>query len=122
MRTKELEEYYTGYAHARIGIRSTRKNPQYVRGWEQGVQVDGELVDCASGHDYFAQALKAITGHAPPFPLPSHGTQYMVEEDYLVLQDWASDHANPTWATGLSMIEAAELIVSLAVENGNIQQ
>lgn len=36
------------------------------------------------------------------------------------LHEWCGYHARPDWATGLSMIEAAELIVRQAVENANI--
>jgi hypothetical protein len=38
------------------------------------------------------------------------------------LQDWCSMHARPHWATGLGLIEAAELIVQGAVENSNIEK
>jgi hypothetical protein len=53
--------------------------------------------------------------------VPPYGASEMGDE-VIDLQDWCSDNAQPDWATGLSMIEAAELIVSQALDNDNIER
>lgn len=45
----------------------------------------------------------------------SHSSQ-LSDEQFEELQNWCSYHANPSWATGLSMIDAADLIVKSAEE------
>jgi hypothetical protein len=70
--------------------------------------------------NYFQEALKTIVGKDPPMLVPPYGSKAMGDE-VLDLQDWCSDNARPEWATGLSMIEAAELIVDQALENANIK-
>lgn len=70
--------------------------------------------------NYFKEALESLIGKPCPIEVPRYGTTGMADEDILRLQDWCSDYAKPSWATGLSMIEASELIVQGAVENGNI--
>ena len=69
--------------------------------------------------NYFREALKAIIGKYPPMHVPPVGSMEMGDA-VVELQDWCSDNAQPKWATGLSMIEAAELIVDQAIENANI--
>jgi hypothetical protein len=71
--------------------------------------------------NYFREALKAIIGRYPPILVPPYGTSEMGDE-VIDLQDWCSDNAQPSWATGLSMIEAAELIVIQALDNDNIKR
>jgi hypothetical protein len=71
--------------------------------------------------NYFREALRAIIGKYPPMDVPPYGAQLMGDK-VTELQDWCSDNANPPWATGLSMIEAAELIVDQALENANIKR
>lgn len=71
--------------------------------------------------NYFREAIKVIVGKYPPMMVPPFGAKDMGDE-VVVLQDWCSDNARPSWATGLSMIEAAELIVDQAIENANIRE
>lgn len=71
--------------------------------------------------NYFQEAIQTIIGGAPPFEVPPYGVQGMGDE-VIALQDWCADNARPPWATGLSMIEAAELIVNQALENANIKR
>ena len=71
--------------------------------------------------NYFREALRAVVGLYPPLVVPPVGAKDMGDE-VIVLQDWCSDNARPRWATGLSMIEAAELIVDQAIENANIKK
>ena len=70
--------------------------------------------------NYFREALKILVGKYPPMLVPPFSAHDMGDE-VTELQDWCSDNARPAWATGLSMIEAAELIVDQAVENANIR-
>jgi hypothetical protein len=83
-------------------------------------QRNSQIVVQASP-SYFREALKAIIGKYPPMAVPPYGAEPMGDE-VVGLQDWCSDNANPPWATGLSMIEAAELIVQQAIENANIKK
>lgn len=71
--------------------------------------------------NYFKEALESLTGKKLPFRVPSYGASRMSGENQYKLQEWCVQNANPLWATGLSMIEAAELIVQSAVDNGNIE-
>lgn len=68
----------------------------------------------------FREALAAVVGKDPPDYVKGHGTLGLTDQQMLELQDWCSLNARPHWATGLSMIEAAELIVQGAIENANI--
>jgi hypothetical protein len=72
--------------------------------------------------NYFKEALEAITGKKCPMRVPRFGSSRMNDENQMKLQDWCVQVAQPPWATGLSMIEAAELIVKGALENGNISR
>lgn len=71
--------------------------------------------------NYFKNALESITGKKLPMRVPPFKASRMSDENQLKLQEWCVSNANPIWATGLSMIEAAELIVQSAIENGNIE-
>ena len=69
----------------------------------------------------FRDALIAITGADPPWSMIGVYCFDDIETEYQDdLSDWASANSRPRWATGLSMIESAELIVLQAVENCNI--
>lgn len=74
----------------------------------------------------FRDALKAITGQDPPDYVRGYNANDLsavVELDEL--QSWCSDaivDAGFEWMTGLGVIEAAELLVAGAVENGNIEK
>jgi hypothetical protein len=116
----QTTNYFQGYTDARLGSKRSKKNEHYLRGYLRGAAVSEPLVIASKGSNYFFQALAAITGCEPPFELPSTGTNGMPDQDYLELQDWASCYARPSWTTGLSTIEAAELLVAGAIENGNI--
>lgn len=71
--------------------------------------------------NYFREAIKTVVGKYPPMLVPPFGSKDMGDE-VMELQDWCSENARPAWATGLSMIEAAELIVDQAIENANIRE
>ena len=67
------------------------------------------------------EALQLITGVEPP--VYTHGafnSSELPEPQLLDLMDWCSLHARPMWATGIGTLDAADLIVSEAVMNGNI--
>lgn len=80
----------------------------------------------------FRDAIEVLVG---PLPLLTGKGNYPLREtldrvyssgelsdaDYSRLHDYCSGHRNPAWATGTSMIEAADLIVAQAVENANIK-
>jgi hypothetical protein len=66
------------------------------------------------------EVLKALVGKSPPDFVKGHDLKGLTDQQMLALQDWCSLNSRPKWATGLSIIEAAELIVAGAVENGNI--
>lgn len=72
--------------------------------------------------NYLKEALRALTGKRYPGKLPDYEANEVTMGCVALvkLQDWCSVNARPPWATGLSMIEAAELIVDQSVENGNI--
>jgi len=69
------------------------------------------------------EALVAITGKLPPAELDLDGIRHASELDDTksqFLSDWCTQNARPHWATGDSILEAAELIVLRAQENANI--
>jgi hypothetical protein len=68
------------------------------------------------------EALIAITGKKPPFDLRKIKRSGELEEALAIaLTDWCSLNANPCWATGTSILEAANLLVERALENGNLR-
>lgn len=67
------------------------------------------------------EALSAITGEVPPaYTHGAFSVADLTEAEMLTLQDWCCIHARPEWATGIGVLEAAELIVREAVDNANI--
>lgn len=71
----------------------------------------------------FSDAIEALVGEKPPLETQcAFDFNDLCESDKEWIQDWCSERASPHWATGLSMIEAAELIVAQAVENCNIRR
>ncbi|MEM9067123.1 MAG: hypothetical protein AAGE52_01415 [Myxococcota bacterium] len=69
------------------------------------------------------EALRALTGAEPPsFVGDAYSVSELDESLWTRLQDWCSDHARPEWACGISMMDAADAIVSEAVANGNISR
>lgn len=70
----------------------------------------------------FLEALQALVGKRPPaFCRGVYASRELDDDQIQRLQGWCADNARPAWATGLSMIEAADLIVDGAVENANIE-
>jgi hypothetical protein len=80
----------------------------------------------------FQNAIEAILGSLPLMTGTDNYPLAQSLEDILVskelpdqaisrLQDYCSLRANPAWATGESIIDAADLMVERAVENGNIK-
>lgn len=69
----------------------------------------------------FAEAIESIIGVPPPFDLSGVFYSHEIDdENFIKLQDWCSLHARPAWATGISMVDAADHIVKEAVANSNI--
>jgi len=69
-----------------------------------------------------ADALFAITGILPPaYTNGAFAARDLSEADMLDLQDWCGLHMRPDWSTGIGTLEAAELIVREAIDNGNIE-
>jgi hypothetical protein len=116
------EESFRGYADGRSHLKRRARNPTYSKYYDLGVIVVDPVVAAPKGEDYFGQVLELLTRRILPFEVPSLGTTGMVDQDLQILQDWCAYYAQPTWATGLSMIEAAELIVKGAIDNGNIRK
>lgn len=72
-------------------------------------------------YSFLRAALEQLVGKRCPYSVPMYSFLELNGSDEVTkIQDWCADNAKPPWATGLSMLEAAELIVSLAIENGNI--
>jgi len=70
------------------------------------------------------EALTQIMGRTPPGDLVE-GCYYdfnPLGDAVTKLQDWCASHAPITWMTGLGAIEAAELLVKGAIENGNLSR
>ncbi len=68
-----------------------------------------------------ADALEALLGIRPELTTSgAYSFNDLNNEDQEWIQDFCSFHCKPHWATGCSMLEAAELIVQQAVENANI--
>jgi hypothetical protein len=68
------------------------------------------------------EALVAITNQTPPFDLDGiMNSSDLPDTVALQLSDWCSLNANPEWATGSGILEAANLLVERALENGNIK-
>lgn len=71
----------------------------------------------------FAEALESVIGIRPPFDLDHvFSSSDICDDVFIKLQDWCALHARPSWATGISMIEAADIIVDGAICNSNIQK
>ncbi len=66
------------------------------------------------------EALLAVTGKEPPAYVKGHNILNLTDHQVMALQDWCSLNARPEWATGLSILEAAEMIVQGAIDNANI--
>jgi len=71
---------------------------------------------------YLKQALELIVGETCPVDVPQFKASGMMSDDFLALQDWASENVPVSWMTGIGVIEAAELLVQSALDNGNIDR
>ena len=68
-----------------------------------------------------ADALEAILGiTAPDYCQGIVNVSELADEEMLALCDWASGNARPIWATGESIVDAADLMVTRAFENDNL--
>ena len=71
---------------------------------------------------YFYQALCVMLDTPPPEELMHiKSIAELTEVQWDVLQAHAVDHSKLEWATGISIIEAAESIVDDAISNANIK-
>lgn len=87
--------------------------PKLRDGSELRVSIDGRC--------FLGEALEQLVGKKCPHKLPRYNFLEMNgSDDVAKIQDWCAANARPLWATGLSMMEAAELIVAQALENSNI--
>lgn len=84
------------------------------------IRKGGLRQDSDSGNP-IREAIRAVTGAEPPSFVVGHSLHGLSGEEKDGLQAWAASNARPEWATGLSMIEAAELIIRESVLNGNIE-
>lgn len=67
------------------------------------------------------EALIAITGKEPTLNLLNiKHLNELTPEDQNLLYEWCTQNRRPYWATGLGVLEAAELLVRTAIENANI--
>ena len=71
----------------------------------------------------FKEAIEALTGGTPKgVDLEGvYSQSELSDEDFTKLQDWCSCNSATWWATGISMIDAAESIVADAISNANIE-
>jgi hypothetical protein len=71
--------------------------------------------------DPLTEALAALATEAPPSFTRGHvDTSKMTDDQVESLQSWCVDHCKLVWSTGIGMMEAAELVVREAINNGNI--
>ena|ERR1700748_2929637 len=68
------------------------------------------------------EALKVLCKKEPPEYVKGYDIKNLTGFQVMELQDWCSINAHPEWATGLSMLEAAEMIVQSAIDNANIKK
>lgn len=98
-----------------------------------GADADGRLIDseCFGAtnrvaisrgkYSPFYDALVAITKSVPPIPMRGlYSSKELTDEEFELVQNWASDKAPIHWATGLSIIDCADLMVKSALENSSI--
>lgn len=73
-----------------------------------------------------AEAIAGIVGKVPPFHLDGIWQSKDIPDPIAAqLQDWCCNEVDKTrhlhWATGGSVIEAAELLLDRAIENANLK-
>lgn len=67
------------------------------------------------------EAIAALTDSEPPSFLDGiHYTRQLNDLQLVAIQDWCCMNTRIPWATGESVLDAADLIVDRAVENCNI--
>lgn len=64
--------------------------------------------------------LQQMTGCRPPKYVRGYSLSNLSDKESTALQDWAVNKVQPTWLTGIGLLEAAEQQVEEAVFNGNI--
>jgi len=70
---------------------------------------------------YFYQALEGLSKDKPPkFVENVEDSDELEDNEFNELQQWCLDNRRIPWATGISIIEAAESIVKNAIRNANI--
>lgn len=71
--------------------------------------------------DPLYEALAALTRAEPPEIVRGLiSAEELTDEQFSQLHDWAADNVVPDWATGIGLIDAAEMLVRSAIENQNI--
>lgn len=95
--------------------------PKLIRQIDSAHEVCNDLLNSERAPSPFRDALRAVSGAEPPAFVRGHSSQGYTDEENEKLQDWCGSHTRPHWATNLSMIDAAELIVESAVDNANIK-
>jgi hypothetical protein len=67
------------------------------------------------------EALYALTLAEPPeFITNQWWLGELLQSEVEALQQWCVNHARPSWATGISIMEAADRLVQEALDNGNL--
>lgn len=99
-----------------------RDAPKLIRAIDAAHETCDDLLNSDREPGPFREALRAICGAEPPAFVRGHSSEGYTDDENEELQDWVGKRpCRPHWATNLSMIEAAELIVASAVENANIE-
>lgn len=66
------------------------------------------------------EVLKQMCLRAPPSFVKGYDFTNLTDLEIMRLQDWASRYVQPSWLTGIGVLDAAEKQVEEAVANGNI--
>lgn len=108
---------------AALAVKATLKTfqagvPKLIQQIDAAFEVADQLLERPVSP--FRDALRALCGAEPPAFVRGHHSHDYTDDENEKLQDWCGMHCRPHWATNLSMIEAAELIVEGAVDNANI--
>jgi len=85
----------------------------------------GHAADDKAFADPLKLAIAQIVQKVPPFNFEGARSFSSLPEDVQALiEDWCSnavvDTAHGYWFTGSSVVDAAELLVNLAIESGNL--
>ncbi len=85
-----------------------------------GQRCNRRLPDIKDRDNPIREALRTLCWAEPPRFVRGYDLDNLSDREKTLLQNWAGEHARPEWATSLGMLDAAELIVRQALENGNI--